>query len=277
MLGVLGSVYTGIFMLIRLYDHSYSSGGQYFSDLGTLPSFTNSYTLYNHSSFILLSMLTTSYIAHYNAPRFYHELKNPTPERFTHVVSVAFGISTVFFMIIMCSGFLTFGASTQSFVLNNYSEQDSLAILARLATGLAVITGYPFTFAGFRDGLWELQGTSESRRDETHFLRTVGLLGMLTMLALVWKDVGMIVGLSGSLFGTWLLFIVPSIMNLVSHRRQVQQQFALTMTFKQGMRKPVSNIHQRMDIVLNYLLIAVGVVLMVIGVSVNLQRFVLRR
>lgn len=38
-------------------------------------------------------------------------------------------------------GFLTFGGSVAGFVLNNYSGSDVLATFARLAIGIALLTG----------------------------------------------------------------------------------------------------------------------------------------
>ena len=39
-------------------------------------------------------MLSMAYIANFNAPRFYKELKNYTMERFRKVTGISFGIST---------------------------------------------------------------------------------------------------------------------------------------------------------------------------------------
>lgn len=97
-----------------------------------------------------------SYIAHYNAPQFYNELKDANMPRFNRVVGGAFLSSIVFFIFMMCVGFLTFGGATAGFVLNNYASSDGLATLARFAIGLALLTGYPFTFSALREGLLDL-------------------------------------------------------------------------------------------------------------------------
>lgn len=268
-------------MTIRLIDRSYIVGGQFFSDLSPRPSFEHSYSLYSYSSFVLLSMFSTSFITHYNAPRFYSELKNPTPERFANVSMTAFFISMLFFILVMGSGFLTFGATAQSFVLNNYSPRDSLAIYARLATGLAVITGYPFTFAAFRDNLQDLwngdqtlprHSTALQNKEDDFFLRTVILLGTITTLSLLFDDVGVVVGISGALFGSWLLFIVPGMMNLAFFQRQMQFRLATT---KMGLKRPTWSMPQQIEMAWNYVLVGIGVILMVVGLSVHCQRLLL--
>jgi amino acid permease len=57
-------------------------------------------------------MLGTSYIAHFNAPKFYNELENTSMKRFNTVVAGAFGISMGLFALIMTVGFLSFGSNT---------------------------------------------------------------------------------------------------------------------------------------------------------------------
>ena len=43
---------------------------------------------------------------------------------------------------------------------------------------------------------------------------TVGVLSVVTLLALVLKDVGFVVSISGAMFGCLLMFIVPAIMTI---------------------------------------------------------------
>ena len=43
---------------------------------------------------------------------------------------------------------------------------------------------------------------------------TVGVLSLVTILALLLKDVGFVVSISGALFGCLLMFIVPALMTI---------------------------------------------------------------
>lgn len=275
--------------MVRASDHSYEKGGEFFGDLRLVPSFTGHYSLYSSSSFSLLSMFSTSYIAHYNAPRFFHELENPTPQRFSLVAIIAFVSSMVIFVVIMVAGFLTFGASSEAFILNNYSSRDIFASLARGATGLAVITGYPFVFAGFRDGLWDLQGTSDTTRSTSFSLRTVALLTAISCVAIMVKDVSVVVGLSGSLFGSWLLLIVPSLFNLSSFHRRLAQavdehkfdDLEDSRCLMGRKRTPIESwpimtipVTLWIEVGFNLLMIVGGAALMVVGLSVNVHRIV---
>jgi hypothetical protein len=114
LLGSLGMVYTAGAMAIRYYGKAYAApGGVFAHDLPRAfrPSFGThgaAYALSPKAS-ILLGMLSTAYMAHFNAPRFYNTLQNKSVPRFLTVVGTSFGISIALFAVIAALGFLTFG------------------------------------------------------------------------------------------------------------------------------------------------------------------------
>lgn len=263
LLGLGGTLYTALFMAIRFFDGSYAPKGKFFTQLAPAlqPSFNKRGGFaVNHLTFVLISMLSTSYIAHYNAPRFYNELKNTSMPRFNKVVGLAFGISIATFVLMMNLGFLTFGGVTSGFVLNNYASSDALASLARLAIGLALLTGYPFTFSALRDGILDLRNlTGEAREKQVRPL-TIGLITAITGLALALKDVGYVVSLSGALFGSILMFVVPAFMNICAERANCKATGkALTGATK-------------IEVAINYGMIATGVVMGALGVAISTLR-----
>jgi len=116
--------------------------------------------------FILVSMLSTAYIAHYNAPKLYRELEDATIPKLNKVVASSFAVCMLVMATMMMSGFLTFGKTAQGFLLNNYASQDQLAKLCRLAIGASILFGYPLTFIGVRDGILGLAGVSQCARGD---------------------------------------------------------------------------------------------------------------
>ena len=85
---------------------------------------------------ILISMLSTAYMAHYNAPKFYWELSNRNASKYQAVVYQSFTIAILIMIIIACSGYNTFGMASQSLILNNYSMNDVYMSLSRWAVVL---------------------------------------------------------------------------------------------------------------------------------------------
>jgi len=259
LLGLGGTLYTALFMAIRYFDGSYVAKGKFFEAMAVSarPIFGKKGFSKAQNLFVLLSMLSTSYIAHYNAPKFYAELKDTSMPRFNKVIGLAFGISIATFVFMMGTGFLTFGGVTSGFVLNNYSGSDSLATFARLAIGLALLTGYPFTFSALRDGILDLsQATGATREKYTRPL-TVGLIATITALALVLKDVGFVVSVSGALFGSTLMFMVPAIMNISNIK---------------SLAKGALNKGNKIEILINYLMIGTGAIMAALGVAISTLR-----
>ena len=75
--GTAGTVYTALFMGLRALDGSYAAGGSFHSliDAKLQPRFAAAPgPLLNLNIFVLISMLATAFLAHYNAPKFFKEL-----------------------------------------------------------------------------------------------------------------------------------------------------------------------------------------------------------
>ena len=84
-------------------------------------------------------MLSTAYMAHFNAPKFYLELENNTIARWNTVVASSFSISILFFIGIAVMGFSTFGGASNGLILNNYSTKDTLMGFSRVAVAFALV------------------------------------------------------------------------------------------------------------------------------------------
>lgn len=236
LIGILGMVYTVIVIALRYFDGSYGvPGGRFLADIESVPSFNGEgasllLPLTNPKSLILVSMLSTAYIAHFNAPKFYRELKDSDtqPKRFhVGVVASSFTVSMLFYFLISSFGYLTFGSATKGMLLTNYSTNDVLISLSRFAVGLSLIFSYPLLFVGLRDGIVDLinqvspllfpktdarQPKKLELTDSQSNRLTVGLVSLITMLALKINNLTFVASLSGALLGTSLIFIFPPLM-----------------------------------------------------------------
>lgn len=177
---------------------------------------------------ILISMLSTAYMAHYNAPKFYWELSNRTSEKYTTVVYQSF-IGAIAIMIVICSmGFLTFGTNSQSLILNNYSTRDPLMSLSRWAVVLSLIFSYPLAFVGVRDGIYNLfniqSKSSATNNRRTNQIVTIAILSIITLVAAIMKDIRVILSLGGATFGNLLAYVFPAFMVVgLAHQKRIGQ------------------------------------------------------
>lgn len=152
-------------------------------------------------------------MAHYNAPRFYIELERRTVKRFRRVISYSFGSSVGLYIVMASFGFLTFGVNCDGYVLNNYSDYDNLANMCRCAIAFAIVFTYPIVFMGFRDGVFDLLPISTAQ-ETAHLsnLMTVVLLVLVTVLAALFDNLGMLNAIGGGTIATAVVFIFPTMM-----------------------------------------------------------------
>jgi amino acid permease len=216
LVGIIGMFYTTFAMATRWLDGSYSAGGRFFEKL--VPQFVPSFasksiadSVFNPNIFLLISMLSTAFMAHYNAPKFYWELENNTLERYNLVVVTSFVVSFLLFAAISSMGFATFGQACAGLVLNNYSTDDPLMSLSRVAVAVSLLFSYPLAFVGVRDGILDFFEIKEPSNKLFNTL-TVGLLAMITGLAFVVKDLGKVLAFGGATWGNAVIYLFPTYM-----------------------------------------------------------------
>ncbi|CAJ1966604.1 unnamed protein product [Cylindrotheca closterium] len=218
-IGVFGMVYTTCAMAARWLDGSYSvnGGGELVGELARhlKPKFgeIGMKGVLSSNALILVCMLSTAYMAHFNAPKFYTELRNNNVQRFNSVVSWGFGISIFLMGFITLVGFLTFGKACDGLVLNNYAGSDSLMGISRIAVSFSLLFSYPLAFMGCRDGFLDLAKVPMERRSAgiMNFV-TIGLLAGITYLAISLTDVSFVLAFGGAMLGNALTYVFPAMM-----------------------------------------------------------------
>lgn len=169
---------------------------------------------------VLVSMLSTAYEAHFNAPLFYRELKDNTVPRYTKMVSTSFLASVITMTAVTAFGFLTFGGASSGFILNNYANSDKLASLARIFVATSIVFSYPLCFVGLRDGIREMRGIAPSET-KGRVQWTVGLLGLVTAASLKLTDLGFVNSFGGALIGSGIIYAFPALMFLRPLQKKV--------------------------------------------------------
>jgi len=217
LLGIMGMAYTILAMGIRYFDGSYGTDGKFLVDVAEnlKPSFgdNGASAVMSPKSLILICMLSTAYMAHFNAPKFYIELKDNTIKRYNAVVTSSFGISIAIFIGIAALGFLTFGSASDGLILNNYSNKDSLMSWSRIAVAISIVFSYPLVFVGTRDGIFDLANVSVEKRSNS-LVNNVTLLTLaaITLAALKVKDLSFVLSFAGATVGTALIYVFPALM-----------------------------------------------------------------
>jgi len=223
LLGTLATTYVVLFVMKRFFDGSYAPGGVFFNKaIHPVLDAVGGGGL-NPNVLILVSILSTAFLVHFNAPQFYDELEpSGTPDdskarstkrsRFGLVGIAGFSIAAAQYALIMVFGFLTFGRATEGNLLLNYAVSDKWAVAARVAIGLSTLFGYPMQFAGLRSGLLEAMGFDGQLPKVKHRLLTGGLLGGVLLIACLFRDLGRFQAIEGALLAAFLIYIAPPLM-----------------------------------------------------------------
>jgi len=202
------------FMGVRAFDGTYHTGGEYYTEpKGIDPSKSEEvHPLYiSTGTFTLVCSLATAYIAHFQAPKFYHQLRRRSVKRFNVVTLSSFGLASFMFVCSMSFGYLAFGVNCDGNILNNYSKDDPFATTARTGMLFAVCFGFPVVFTGLRDSVLEAFRLRGKRR-RSWFSCTVVILAPCVILSLIVTDLGTFNQLVGAILGAVTTLTYPAIL-----------------------------------------------------------------
>eukprot|EP00929_Paragymnodinium_shiwhaense_P048082 TRINITY_DN24367_c0_g1_i1.p1 TRINITY_DN24367_c0_g1~~TRINITY_DN24367_c0_g1_i1.p1 ORF type:complete len:531 (-),score=105.51 TRINITY_DN24367_c0_g1_i1:215-1807(-) len=219
--GVAAILYAIGAQLTRFWQGAYLPGGALHTAIASemVPKFGDlAHTTWSAPALLpLTTRLLFAYAIHYNSPKFFRELRQPSVAKFERLTKYGFIGGTAIYMIAMCTGFLTFGGSCTGFIFDNYAASDNLICLARAAVTFSLFCTYPLLFAGFRDQFEQvLTDVHKFKPGATgsHFVRTSVLLGGVTAFAAVMKDVSTAASLVGAFLGTAVVYIFPAMIYL---------------------------------------------------------------
>ena len=157
-------------------------------------------------------------------------------------------VCTIVNCLVMAFGFLTFGGQSQGIILNNYSTLDKGASICRLLMAICVTGGFPFLVAACRneivdlffkpkignvatDGEKDVDQQQRRRRNLEKRITTILLL-ILTSTALVVKNAGFVIGLTGAVAGSWIGYSFPAQLFLSNTAKNKQKGQQLSRTIR---------------------------------------------
>lgn len=226
-IGVFGHLVSMLTLFIRIRDKSYFPGGKYYADFiadqASLPIQTPAAANW----FVLASLLSYCFVAHYNAPRYYTELKDKdkNPNLFPSLAITSYMISSIIYVGTAYLGLNLFGTTCKSFALNSFSSADPLASLARISFGTSVLASFPLIFISIRTYFVKKLKTSSTPVlagiKRVSFL----LLAFIAFLAIEFTDIGFVGALSGGILGSSMMFIFPPIMYSCALYRQAKSSY----------------------------------------------------
>ena len=266
-LGLLCETGVVCFMVVRLLDGSYQPGGEFYGsqrpaarvnwgEHGAPEMWTVS-----PATLTLIASMSTAFLAHYNAPKFYHQLRHRSPRQFLGATAASFTCALGLFLTCMVVGYLTFGQDCAGNILHNYSNQDTAAEASRAAMLLAVTCGFPIAFTGLRDSALSLSACSSRRR--VWVPTTLGLLTLIGALGWSLDDLGVLNSLGGAILGSLITLVFPGLL--------------LTWAYDVKLRQKAQLFRRVEGTVVGRVLAALGCLLLVFGTTVVVLKNILHK
>ncbi|EDO32530.1 predicted protein [Nematostella vectensis] len=192
--------------------------------------------------FGVIPIICFGFMCHVPALSVYTELKRPTVPRFGIVCTIAMVLCCTAYSVTACFGFLTFGAKCKSDILMNYSSNDVMVNIARVAIALVVISTFAsvhFSGRSAVEGLWltawrmtlyEAEINARKRR----VVQTVLWVGFTLFIAVAVSDISYVISIIGGLAALFILFfpgMCPCLFKeIMRHRYLTHFQWALLFT-----------------------------------------------
>ncbi|KAL1499984.1 hypothetical protein AB1Y20_012662 [Prymnesium parvum] len=130
---------------------------------------------------------------------------------FRRVVTTAFGLSALLFLLLATSSFATFGNASADMILNSYASSDPLASVARAGVLLAVLFEFPLLERPFR--LTVLEGLGQDQLTNAPWVAGLSV-AFLASIAALNPPLETIAALGGSTGGALLIYVAPALMSL---------------------------------------------------------------
>lgn len=249
-------------------------------------------------AFEAIAIYTHAFVAHYNAPKIFSELINPTQRRWSTLVFVTYFLAFFVYGAFAYMGYRRFETSVEGNILRNYASAFS-ALVAWLGMGFSVAFTYPIIFSAMRVSsvnIIDMLKKSSAKRRQSERARptlwwnrllsadqrdlgspaTLFLVFMTGAFATFCSDAGIVNALSGSILGTLVTFVFPSLLFYKTAKCQLE---ALQNGIK-GSPGPsalkleggTSQLVYKFGMCVGILSAMAGVVFAVIGTVVILQR-----
>ncbi|KAK8803390.1 hypothetical protein WA158_001084 [Blastocystis sp. Blastoise] len=169
----------------------------------------------NSDCVLALPLMCVAFASHYNAPRYYMELKNRSVKHFSWILAVAFGIVLLTYYAIGTAGYFQFGVDTKGNILLNYSSTSIYATIARLGMGINMVFSTPLPFFSVRGSIHSIFFPHKDASSFLYrFISSVLVIGSTVFLSIVVNKIETVVGLNGSLFGGLIIFFFPGLLYL---------------------------------------------------------------
>lgn len=156
-----------------------------------------------------IPIICFAFTCHMNVLPIFNELKDGSPAKFQMISASAQGFCALVYAAVASFGYMTFYECTKSNILNTFPDDDIAVTIARAGMTMTVTFSFPVL------AYPAVQTIETALKVSFSYPKHVGILIVLVALAVIVaitvEDVSLIFGISGSVAGTMLSFILPGL------------------------------------------------------------------
>lgn len=170
--------------------------------------------------FECVAIFSYAYVAHYNAPRLYIEMRRRSLTRWGLVVGGAYCISFLLYGFFALAGLYRFGGDVQGNLLKMY-EPTTFVMVAWFTIGVSTAMSFPIVFHPFLDSCVGValqasphmgrQGEKEQSTFNVRCIVTFVLVPTFAAIGAKVDDLGLVTALCGALTSCIIAYIVPAV------------------------------------------------------------------
>merc|ERR1712130_595974 len=141
-----------------------------------------------------------------------YNMYNPNTKRVRLMLSATMVFCMIIYMANASGGYLTFCGETLPNLLDSYKSNDDLILPARAALSFVLSCSYPLYSHAIRSSL-ELtffdNDRSRKQKQIFYYGSTLLIVGSMTAIAIFFKELDQVLGLTGAIAGSSLVYILP--------------------------------------------------------------------
>ena len=210
--GLLTIFYLVILVVVRFFDGRY---GAFHKPAEVSEDFRAIYL--NSNILRTIPLIAFAFSVHNNAPTYYEELQDRTPEKMMTVIKVSHAGIITTYLLMAIFGLLTFGDSitlADGDILKRYSEDDTLINTARICMFVHFACVYPILQMAARRGFNNLVFKTNSLPLWQLCVESFFIVVASALIAGAVPNIDVVLSINGALFGSIIVMIAPSVLYL---------------------------------------------------------------
>jgi amino acid permease len=171
--------------------------------------------------FVGMSVMSVSYLCHFNMLPVHTELKTPTRRRIFKIIFRTMSIATFLYLVVGWFGYLQFGDDVQGSILDNYPDDDALVTVARLGLAITLLLSYPLLTHPCRASIDRLVFPGWAPSPLRRILLTLGVVVSSFIGATVIPTIIVVWSFMGATVAVVIAFILPALFYIKIVKRGV--------------------------------------------------------